>query len=183
MNRQFCISVITVLLGFTTMPGSAQEEVYITRNGDIRVNTVFRDSDLTISGKELQVNLNYETADITMKLDISTLRSVDPFIDSLLQLQRGVLITFQGRLGIDYVNTKSHPPQDFEVEGYLQPAQVQIRGRGHLEHLFEGNFYACLLDMSFYLENSALLKPGNVDGMGDFTHIDIIHTVLKRSNE
>lgn len=183
MRRKVLFSIITSLLLIFGLKVKAQE-VYGTTNGTIHITGGWNDSSLIAVSKELVVLLNYETAQFELRLDKSTIKTgIDSLDQKLKKLDHDVLV-YEGKLGIDFIRTQSHAPQDFVVEGYLTcaPHNEDIIGKGHLEHIF-GDVYSCILNMTFQLS----LKDINLDidllGLADEIHVEVKQTVLKRENE
>lgn len=160
------------------------QEIYKTVKGTVQITGAWNDSALIAVSNELVVLLNYETAQFELRLDKSTLRTgVDSQDKKLKKFERDILI-YEGKLGIEYIQTQSHPPQDFEVEGYLTcaPHNENIIGKGHLEHIF-GDVYSCILNMTFHLNLKEINLDIDLPGLQDEVHVEIIQTVLKRKNE
>lgn len=177
ITRLFFITIASILLLF----GSKIEaqEIYGTSNGSISLTGVRNDSTLTAVSNNLVVLLNYETAEFEMRLDKSTLHTGVKSIDEKLeQLNRDVLI-YKGKLGLEFIETHNHPPQDFVVGGYFtwNPNNESIFGKGHLEHI-HGVVYSCILNIILDVN----LKDIDIVGLDDKVRIEIMQTVLKREN-
>ncbi len=160
------------------------QEVYSTTNGIIHITGVWNDSALVTISNKLVVLLDYETARFELRLDKSTLKTgIDSLDKKLKKLERDVLV-YEGKLGIESVQTQSHPPQDFTIEGYLTCTfhNESIVGKGHLEHIF-GNVYSCVLNMTFHLNLKEINLEIDLPELEDEIHVEIIQTVLKRENE
>lgn len=183
MARKISFNIITLIL-LTFGSNVSAQEVYGTVNGTVHITGAWNDSALIAVSNELVVLLNYETAQFELRLDKSTLRTgVDSLDKKLKKFERDILI-YEGKLGIEYIQTQSHPPQDFEVEGYLTctPHNENIIGKGHLEHIF-GDVYSCILNMTFHLNLKEINLDIDLPGLQDEVHVEIIQTVLKRENE
>lgn len=181
-SKTFFSIILVVLLIFGS--NVKAQEVYGTINGTIHITGVWNDSALIAVSNQLVVLLNYETAQFELRLDKSTLRTgIDSLDKKLKKLERDILV-YEGKLGIEYVQTQSHPPQDFEVEGYLTcaPHNENIIGKGHLEHIF-GDVYSCILNMTFHLNLKETNLNIDLPGLVDEVHVEIIQTVLKRESE
>ena len=182
MTMRSYLTAIVLLLCFTSYGLKANAQgVYGTDNGLIHISSVVSDSLLTAVSKDLIVNLNYDNATFKLLLDMSSLRTGVDSIDSALKGLKYNKVELNGRLGIDQIRTVKHPPQDFEVNGFLKGTNegLAILGSGHLEHIF-GEVYSCILNMTFNI-NSADLKLDNYFQQitGDLK-IEIIQSVLKR---
>ncbi|MBD80961.1 MAG: hypothetical protein CL840_18735 [Crocinitomicaceae bacterium] len=181
-SKTFFNIMLVMLLPFAS--NVKAQEVYSSTIGTVHITGVWNDSIITAISNELIVLLNYETARFEMRLDKSTLRTGIDSLDKELKELEGNILVYEGKLGIEYVQTQSHPPQDFEVEGYLTcaPHNENIIGKGRLKHIFE-DVYSCILNMTFHLN----LKEINLDidlfGLDDEIRVEIIQTVLKRKDE
>ncbi len=160
------------------------QELYGTSQGTIQIMGVLNDSTITAVSKELVFYLNHETAEFELKLKKSTLTTGVDSLDSKLKKLEDDVFVYKGNLGIDYIETKSHPTQNFEVEGYLicAPHNEGILGRGRLEHIF-GDFYSCILNMSFHISLMDIGLNIELQNLDDKVHVEIIHAVLKRVND
>ncbi len=157
------------------------QEMYSTQTGSIQIKFSVNDSAVLAYSKQLIVVLNYETADFILTLDKSTLKTGIDSLDKKLERLKGEILRYEGKMDIDYIDTESHPPQDFEVEGFLNcaPHYHQILGKGHLEHIFSGT-YSCILNISFHINLDDLDISLGVPGIGNTLHVEIIQTVLDR---
>lgn len=157
---------------------------FSTTNGTIQIATLLNGESLIAKSNFLVVVINYESAHFEIRLDKSTLRTGVDSLDEKLKDLRGELLIFQGKLGVEFVQTQSHPPQDFEVAGYLTcaPHYDYIVGRGHLEHIFDG-VYSCILNMSFDIDLREMMIDIGLAGLSNEIHVEIVQTVLKNEYE
>jgi len=157
-------------------------DVYRTQNGNMIITVVSADTVLKITTKELLVLLNYNNANITIKMDKSTFKTGNDSLDKKLALLKYDIITFKGKLNIDYINTNGHPPLDFEVKGIISTNQKIIAGSGHLEHISSHGLYSCLLTLKFNLKISDL--GINIEGLHlkDEIQIEVVQAVLNETS-
>lgn len=183
MGRKTHIGIITLLLLIFLQEVNAQV-AFSTVKGKIKITSIWNDSALIAVSNELIVLLDYETACFEMRLDKSTLRTGVDSLDKRLEQLRGDLLIYEGKLGLDYVRTHSHPPQDFEVEGHLicAPHTEAIIGKGRLEYTL-GDVYSCLLTMTFHLNLEDVNIDIDLSGLHNEVHVEVIQIVLKRNNE
>ena len=180
----YCTVIILLsLLAFQNVEAQSQD-YYYTVDGVILMNGVLNDSAIIAKSKKVTVLLDYETAKFDLYFDIATVQTGIDSLDKLLAKQEGNFIEFEGKLGIEYVQTQSHAPQDFEVEGYLD-CDYQcgvVQGKGRLEHIFGGT-YSCVLTLSFLLNKNQLPFIIPLKGLHNEFTVDVIQTILKRTNE
>ncbi len=169
---------ILALFGGQTMDAQHEAQIYRTMNGQLSITGLVGDSVLMMQSNALVISMNYETAELMIRLNKETLgrEGETESVNSLANTSSELL--FKGKLGIDYVITQKHPPLDFEVEGYLfnEEGKTYVTGTGHLEHI-HANEYACILNLNFYIDPALL----SIDWPGDEkVKIQILQTVLKR---
>lgn len=181
MSNRLCLLLVSSLIFLYVSRASAQE-VFGTDNGSIHISSVKGDKVVTAISKQLIVILNYDNATFKLKLDKSTLETGIDSIDKIFRQRIYDYIEFEGKLGIEQVKTEKHPPQDFEVNGYITCSThyVSVVGKGHMEHLF-GEYYSCLLNMTFFInpEKFNLKDTFGEDLTGDL-RVDVIQSVLNR---
>ena len=160
------------------------QEVYRTTNGRVQIVGVWNDSTLIGKSNKLVVSLDYETAEFTIRLDKSTIQTGVDSLDLRLEKVKQKMVMFEGKLGIDFVQTQSHPSQDFSIEGYLTSINGidKILGKGTLSHVF-GNVYSCVLNMTFNLRLKDINSGASIPGFGEDVQISIIQTILKRESD
>ena len=175
---------ILILFHIFSLSFVFSQDMSRTLAGTIEITTEINDSIVIFRSHDLIISLNYDNAKIKMQLDLSTLSTGIDSIDKKLKLLKEDKVFFDGKLGIDYINTEDHPEQDFEVQGILsfRNQETSIKGTGKLVHIY-GNFYACLLNLSFQLKLSELNFDSNIKNISDEIQIEIIDAVLKREND
>lgn len=134
---------------------------------------------------ETAVMIDYERSAFTITFDPSSLRTGVAALDSVLDTHRGLPVEITGKLlGMNHIETKKHPPLDFNVEGRLAHMDEDdpVIGEGHLEHIFAGQ-YACLLEITFVAPASRFHLDQSFPGLsGDIT-FHVLQTLLKRQND
>ncbi len=173
---------VALVLFFTIFSLSANaQEVYGTDNGLIHISAVINDTLLTAISKELIVILNYDNATFKILLDRSSLRTGIDSIDNELKKLKYNKIELNGRLGIDQIRTIKHPPQDFEVNGFIKVKneELPIVGGGHLEHIF-GKFYSCIINLDFYVNPKDLQLDSYFQQITGDLKIEVIQSLLNR---
>ena len=76
---------------------------------------------------------------------------------------------FKGELGLEFVNTKKHPPLNFDFQGWLELPDDKklIKGKGELHHIGDSDQIACMLGLVINLNLSEL----NIDLPAEFGDI------------
>jgi hypothetical protein len=174
---------IIILLQLIHGPQVSAQDVYRTTNGRIQIVGILNDSVLTGESNKLLASLNYETAEITLRLDKATIRTGVDSVDVKLKQLNQELLVFKGRLGVNFVKTESHPIQYFSVKGYLSSVSGDDRiiGEGSLTHVF-GGVYSCVLNISFTVNIKDINFEIDIPGIGDEVQIKIIQTILEKDS-
>lgn len=156
------------------------DEIYGSANGDIQIVGVLNDTVLFAESNQLVMVLNFETGEILLVLDISSLHTGNDSINKLLKKLDEVKLEYKGNLGVDFIKTVDYSPQDFDVNGYLKhaPEYKYIAGKGHLEHLY-GDVPAGVLSIRFKLNLADNDMYLGIEGLEDEIQIEIRQTVIK----
>lgn len=146
------VVLILALSGIFIGSGITQYNVYYTRNAILQVTGKFWEKPLLGQTKELAVSLDYETTEMTLKLNLNTLEFNDDSLNNILKNELRE-ITFIGELSLDHINTKGHPPLDFTAEGWLtvHSSKIYLIGQGELHHINDSGDYVCMLGITFNL--------------------------------
>jgi hypothetical protein len=156
------------------------QDVYRTLNGKMLITVVSNDSILKIKNDELVIQLNYETARFTMKMDKSNFKTGIDSLDKKLAQLKYEIIEYKGVLGVQSINTEGHPPLDFNVEGVLSTNNNIIKGTGHLEHIANRGLFSCVLTLKFNINKNDLGL--NIEGLviEENIQIEIVQNVLNK---
>jgi len=156
------------------------QDVYRTLNGKMLITVVSNDSILKIKNDELVIQLNYETARFTMKMDKSNFKTGIDSLDKKLAQLKYEIIEYKGVLGIQSINTEGHPHLDFNVEGVLSTNNNIIKGTGHLEHIANRGLFSCVLTLKFNINKNDLGL--NIEGLviEENIQIEIVQNVLNK---
>jgi hypothetical protein len=175
-----CLLIFISILSF--FEGNAQD-VYRTQNGNMIITAVSADTILKIKTKELLVLLNYEGAKFEMKMDKSTFYTGNDSLDKKLKLMKYDIIEFNGKLDIERINTKGHPPLDFQVQGVISTNNNTITGTGRLEHISSKGTFSCLLTLKFNIKPEELGL--NIKGLNlkEEVQIEIVQIVLNKAED
>lgn len=177
--KQFHLKLITIIVILFTTNTMAQD-VYRTLNGKMLITVVSNDSILKIKNDELVIQLNYETARFTMKMDKSNFKTGIDSLDKKLAQLKYEIIEYKGVLGVQSINTEGHPPLDFNVDGVLSTNNNIIKGTGHLEHIANRGLFSCVLTLKFNINKNDLGL--NIEGLviEENIQIEIVQNVLNK---
>jgi hypothetical protein len=160
-----------------------QAEIYSTINGQIKISTIINGKVITATSNKLIISLDYNTALFKMKLDKSSLKTGIDSLNTLFSQYKGEFIETKGKMGVDYIETKSHPIQNFKVGLTLENPYktTEIMGNGSLTHL--GGIYSCMLNLNFQLNLEDLNIQLPFKGANNKINIQILQTILKRESD
>lgn len=161
------------------------QDNYRSFSSPLHIKGVWNGLPVLATTNRTHVLMDYERATFEITFDPSSLISGVPSLDSMFMAHHGAPILLTGKLlGMNHIETKKHPPLDFDVEGRLAHMEVDdpIIGKGHLEHIFAGQ-YACLLEMTFIVPTARYQLDQVFPGLsGDLT-FHVLQTLLKRQND
>jgi len=176
-------TLMPVLLAGVGFSGVYAQEEYRTSAGTLIITAFLDDKPVKISSRKLLILLDYETGKVVIKQKMSTLTSDNDTIQGKLESKTDEEIRFEGKLGLDYINTRGHPPLDFQVEGIIYPQNYHVIGSGHLVHRVHGTSSTCLLSMNFQLDIDELFPDNQLPELGKEVYIQVVQSLLGRVNE
>ncbi len=175
------IFLITAILMTACSMGFAQEDTYYTKGAILQLNGELDGKPLHLQTNELGVMLDYETAYIIVRFSI---RSLQTEVDSLNKMfdKNKLEVVFDGKLGLEYVNTEDHPPIKFTTEGWLTVGDSKslVRGEGELHHIGNTTTYACMLGMTMQLGFEELNIELPISGLRDEFEVVITQALLQK---
>jgi hypothetical protein len=177
--KRMILSLI-FLLGMLNA-GFAQEDVYYTRNATLRINGAFDGEAIFAETKEVSVKLDYETTEMILRFPLYSLTATKDTLNRFLKNKLFDII-FIGELGLDYINTESHPPQAFAVEGWLiiETSKIKIVGKGELHHVNDSGEYACMLGLNMPLNLKDLKINLPWPGLADDIEVVVTQALLRK---
>ena len=131
---------------------TAAAQLYSTQSGKILVSGKYNGAMVAAVSNHLHMQVNYDRAEMQMRLVIPTIMTDNDSLNRLLQKLAGTEAYFTGKMNINYVQTKSHPRQKFLTNGTLA-----INGKAKafsfisvLEHFPRGSV-SCNLSAEFLI--------------------------------
>ena len=171
------------VIGFLVMGISSAAQVYSTQSGKILVSGKYRGAAVSAISNHLHMQVNYDKAEMHLRLVIPTIITENDSLNLLLQKLAGRELLFSGKMNIAFVQTKSHPKQRFATQGMLVLNGVSrsFSFNSVLEHFPRGSA-SCNLSGDFVINleqfNVKGLLPGEEKVNAKFTEL-----VLKRPGE
>lgn len=102
-----------MVIWLLSMGITSAAQVYQTQAGTILASGRYKGANVTAVSNHLFMHLNYERAEMHLRLVISTLLTENDSLNELLQKLAGEEFIFSGKMNIAFVQTKSHPKQSF----------------------------------------------------------------------
>ena len=165
-----------------TISKAQQQVLYTTTSGHV-VLVGEQDSNKIIGESHRAfISFNYQTAEIAATLNLKTLDTGIDTLNQLLQSLKGSEVKYKGKMGIDYIETKSHPPQTFDILGMLTLNSItkRVTFKATLTHLSNSNVFACLLTAGTTIK----LLDFNIDPsaihFSETLNIQIAQSVLRK---
>ncbi len=183
--RNLIRSVIPAMLLLGLLQPLTAQEIHRTLEAKIRIQGNHKGEGFTAQSRQLGVLVDYESGDIIMRLDPSTLiADHDSLNRVLMDLPREEVI-FDGNLGVDHIDPQQcMAPGAFPVEGVLMLGQYSgwITGTGHLTKRNSNDRIPCVLEMEFMLEPS-MLQPGpELEGFHPMFQVSIMQAIMNQEN-
>lgn len=172
-----------IVIWLLSMGITSAAQVYQTQAGTIQASGRYKGASVTAVSNHLFMHLNYDKAEMHLRLVIPSLSTANDSLNELLHKFSGQELIFTGKMNIAFVQTKSHPKQKFATQG-----QVLLNGVSRpfsfnsvLEHFPRGNA-SCILSGEFVINlaefNITNLLPGEEKVAVKFKQL-----VLKKSGE
>ncbi|MCB0634383.1 MAG: hypothetical protein R2824_32870 [Saprospiraceae bacterium] len=157
------------------------QDIYYTRNATLVLNGELDGKALTLQTGELNVKLDYETTEIIIRFPVSSLITDLDNLQTRIEKTNSEVI-YEGKLGLEYVNTENHPPMQFTTEGWLNinGEKRLIEGTGELHHIGKSNQYACMLGLNMVLDLEVLHIHLPIEGLENEFEVVITQALLQR---
>ncbi|PHN01846.1 hypothetical protein [Flavilitoribacter nigricans] len=174
------ILILLLLIAIGLQSGLSQD-IYYTRNATLTLNGGLSGKALTLQTSELNVKLDYETAEIIIRFPVSSLTTDLDSLQTRIEKSNSEVV-YEGKLGLEYVNTENHPPMQFTTEGWLNINEEKqlIEGTGELHHIGKSNQYACVMGLNMILNLDALNIYLPIEGLDSEFEVVITQALLQR---
>lgn len=139
-------------------------QVYQTQAGTILASGRYKGAGVAGVSNHLYMHLNYDRAEMHLRLVIPSLFTKNDSLNELLQTMVGRELVFTGKMNIAFVQTKSHSKQKFVTQGmlFLNGINKPFAFNSVLEHFPIGSA-SCILSGEFVINleefNVANLLP------------------------
>ena len=157
-------------------------QVYQTKAGTIRASGRYKGTNVTAVSNHLHMQINYDRAELQMRLVIPTIMADNDSLNVLLQKLAGNEAHFTGKMNISFVQTKSHPRQKFSTTGIMTINKISkaFSFTSTLEHYPRGSV-SCVLSGEFVLNLTDFGIVTNSEE--DKIKVSFSQLILKRLSE
>lgn len=171
------------------------QEIFKTKDGDVIVNSAYNNEKFSGESQHLFAVINYETTEILLSLDPTTLRTKpDSFnvcfksqdadkLNQCIQSADIPISTLKGKLNVPNIITSQNPDYNlnFEAEFQLNDITRLLYVTGTLKNLKSEGMYCCLLTLDFHfrLRDFNITPPEN---FSEIASVQIRQVVLERDN-
>ncbi len=175
--------VLTALVFCLSLNVIAQE-IYQTKKGTLAIIASTPETTIFAHSKQLEIRLDYKTAEIIAQLPLSSLHTGIDSLDIFFQSAKSSFVLLEGKLGIEYINTQAHPVQNFKFRANLNYGDkiTEVLGEGQLQHIDGGESVACLLGLSFTIDPDIFELNQLLSWNKEQLKIQIIQSVLNQSD-
>ena len=90
----FSVFLTFCVLAFSSLSAFAQQDYYYAVDGKMMINASINDSAISVVSKKVTVLIDYDTGEFLLTFDVSTLKTGDRKLDSLLMMDEGHLIRY-----------------------------------------------------------------------------------------
>jgi hypothetical protein len=157
-------------------------QLYSTQSGKILVSGKYNGATVAAVSNHLHMQVNYDKAEMHMRLVIPTIITDNDSLNLLLQKLAGSEAHFTGKMNISFVQTKSHPKQKFQTNGNLTIHGIAkaFSFTSVLEHFPRGSI-SCNLSAEFVIN----LNEFGISTRPDENKITVrfIQLILKKPGE
>ena len=162
---------------------SSAAQVYQTQSGTILASGRYRGASVSAVSNQLFAHLNYDKAEMHLRLVIPSLSSTNYSLNELLRKMAGQELVFTGKMNIVFVQTKSHPRQLFATQGmlFLNGISRPFSFSSVLEHFPRGRA-SCILSGEFVIHLAEFHIVNLIPGEEKVT-VKFNQLVLKKPGE
>ena len=171
-----------VVIWFLSVGMTSAAQVYQMQAGTILASGRYKGAGVVAVSNHLFMHLNYDNAEMHLRLVIPTLITENDSLNKLLHTLEGTDLAFSGKMNIVFIQTKSHPKQKFSTTGTLTINHIDrpFSFSALLEHFPRGNV-SCNFSASFTVnlsEFGIITEPGE-----NMVNVKFTQLVLKRPGE
>ena len=178
------VALVSLTILIFVFNDTYSQKIFTTKKGEVIAQSKYYDTVIAVKSNDLFMQMDYEKAKLKMFVNLNSFNSNFDSIDVRLKAISSNQISFDGKLGIDLINTQQHSPQNFNITGYVKygTAKVMINGKGTLTHIVSnGEIASCILWLEFTFNTKRFLWNLPSYGISETITVQIIQAVLNKS--
>ncbi|MDD3722146.1 MAG: hypothetical protein PHW92_06640 [Lutibacter sp.] len=158
------------------------QTTYMTKNGHLKMVGRIDNQPVAVETNELSVFLDYTTKQMNGEMDLRTLVTEIPELNSYLRkAEQPLLVQFSGVIPADDFMSQPHQALIFNwlVKVTFQNKSFEVVFKTTLEHIEEGSFFSCRLSTFGEIQAAKLGLEDLIPGLGETIELQFIQVVLR----
>ena len=158
-----------------------QQDIFYTRNATLTLNGKLNGEAIRLQATDLNVALNYETAEMIVRFPVNCLVSGVDSVNQILSRSNAEIL-FDSQMGIHYINAADTQNINFGMEGWLivdGRKKTWVCGNGELHNLNNPN-YESMFGMTMMLNMNDLDLDIPLDGLDENFEVILTQALLLR---
>lgn len=170
----FCLLCTHLTLG---------QDVFHTKAAQINIKVRHHGHVSSFWANRLDILLDYSDATFVANLQKENIYSDDKLLLDELGVLSDNRFMLLGKFGLDYIETSTHSPFQFDFKGILiyNGNNLPVYGVGRLEHI-DGGYVACLLSFNFTLRGEILPEEILTRHTVEDISVEVLQSILKPVN-
>ena len=175
------IITLFILLLFTSAKCFSQE-YYRTFNGHVVITGEFNDTAFLAESHKLEINYNSRSQSISGKINLKSIISGIPYLDSLL-VNSGSTITITGNIPVDFL-TWEHKQYnlDVQLEIIMNGILAKTISKMKFTHTDKLTNYTCVMESTFNFDLTDF-KINIPEKLNSKLNIQFLQLILRRGNQ
>ena len=182
MNVKHCILIILLVSYYKV---NAQK-IYTTEEGHIMMMTLVDDKAVKAESHKLALYLDYDSKVVNGVLDLKTLSTDSPKINTILQQRENPLILrFTGTIPSQDFLSKRHDPINFNwlIDVTYQGKSFKSQFKATITHIEQGVSMSCLISARGQVLVADTGLDSIIKGIDDAIEVQFAQMVLKMDNQ
>lgn len=155
---------------------------YMTKSGHLKMVSRIDNQLVAIETHELSIFLDYTTKQMSGTMDLRTLITENPELNSYLsKAEQPLLVQFSGVIPADDFMSQPHQAMIFNwlVNVTFENKTFEVVFKTTLEHIEEGSFFSCRLSTFGEIQASKLGLEDLIPGLDETIELQFIQVVLR----
>lgn len=175
-------AIVLLLYLFSFHSYGQLDKAYPSRAGRIGVTVYIDGKELKLGSSELMTILDFETMQVTLKLDPNTLQSHVPEIDKKLHEEIMREVVFRGKIAMAFINPRRNAVDDFMIPGTLSlnGFELPVEMQGSLQYMDQAPAMKSMLYIHYDLPLADFGLDKTLADFGDFGCIEVVQTIISQ---